>query len=141
MISVAKVIADSWTIQARGAKQGKKPFQACHQQGLVTATASNPLEDQRAVGAAKAKVVLDGDVDRYVPRRIGTKIQIALGILVEDIDRRRYLLVVQRQYGEHAFNSTGTTEQMACHGLGGADHGLVGMIAQGRLDGVGFALS
>ena len=89
MISVAKVIAESRTTPARGAKQGKKPFRGCHQQGLVTATASNPLEDQRAVGAAKAKVVLDGDVDRHVPRRIGTKIQIALGILVEDIDRRR----------------------------------------------------
>ena len=91
MISVAKVIADSWTIQARGAKQGKKPFQACHQQGLVTATASNPLEDQRAVGAAKAERIGNRHINGHIARFVGAIIQIAaaLDILLENIDGGR----------------------------------------------------
>ena len=45
---------------------------------------------------------------------------------------------MQGEHGEHTLNTARTTKQVARHGLGGAHHGLVGMVAQGRLDRVGF---
>ena len=47
--------------------------------------ASNSLEDQRAVGATKAKVVLHCTVDFHVPCGVGAVVQVAIGILVEDV--------------------------------------------------------
>ena len=47
---------------------------------------------------------------------------------------------MQRHHGEHTLNPTGTAQQVAGHGFGGADHGLVSGITQGGFDGVGFVL-
>ena len=46
--------------------------------------------------------------------------------------------MVQGQHGEHTLNPARATQQMAGHGLGGVDHGLLGMVTQRSLDGVGF---
>lgn len=61
---------------------------------------SDALENQRAIGPAKTEVVFDRKVNRRVTRGVGTKIQIALRILIEDVDGRRNFLVVQGQHGE-----------------------------------------
>lgn len=66
------------------------------------------LENQAAVGTAEAEVVFDGDVDTHIPRGIGAVIQVALRILVKDIDGRRTHLVVQGQDREHRLESSGT---------------------------------
>lgn len=66
------------------------------------------LEDQRPVGAAKAEIILQGDIDLHLPCRIGTVVQITLRILVENINGRRGNLMMQRQNGEHRLQTTRT---------------------------------
>src|SRR5690349_5427424 len=92
------------------------------------------LEDERAVGAAEAEVVLDGVLDPHLPRRVGAVVEIALGILVEDVDRRRRDLVAQRQHGEDRLDAAGATEQVAGHRLGRADDELLRVVAERQLD-------
>ncbi len=47
---------------------------------------SDPLEHQRAVGATEAEVVLQGSVDLHLTRGVSAVIQIAIRILIEDVD-------------------------------------------------------
>jgi hypothetical protein len=47
---------------------------------------SSALEQQGAVGATKAEVVLQRRLDLHGPRLIGAVIQVALRVLVEDVD-------------------------------------------------------
>ena len=61
---------------------------------------SDALENQRAIGPAKTEVVFDSKVNRRITCGVGAKIQIALRILIEDVDGRRNFLVVQGQHGE-----------------------------------------
>ena len=77
-------------------------------------------------------------MDFHVPRGVGTVIQITLGVRVHQIDGRRHFLMVQSQHGEHTFNAARPPQQVAGHGLGGTDQHFVRVIAQGRLDGLGF---
>ena len=58
------------------------------------------LKRQRAIGAAKAEIVFQRDFKLHITRGVGAVIQIALGVLVKDIDRRWRDLVVQRQHGK-----------------------------------------
>lgn len=59
---------------------------------------SGPPEDQRAVGAAKSEIVLQGDLDLELTRRVGAIVEIAFRVLIEDIDGwRRYLVM----YSQH----------------------------------------
>ena len=53
-----------------------------------------PLEHQRAVGAAEPERVLQRNVNTHVARGSGTVVEIALGVLVENVDRRRGDLMV-----------------------------------------------
>lgn len=48
-----------------------------------------PLEHQRAVGAAEPERVLQRNVNTHIARGIGAVVEIALGVLVENVDRRR----------------------------------------------------
>ena len=79
-------------------------------------------EDQATVGATEAKVVLQRDIDLHVTCGIGAEIQIAFGILIEDIDRWRRNLMVNGQHGEHRFQAAGSAEQMTRHRFSGVDH-------------------
>jgi hypothetical protein len=60
-----------------------------HPCGHPALFALNAAKDQRTVGAPKAKIVLDRNINLYVPRGIGTIIQVALGILIENVDPSR----------------------------------------------------
>jgi len=97
----------------------------------AAACRSNAAEHQRAVGAAKAEVVLDGVVDPEVPRRVGAVVQVALRILVEDVDRRRGHLALHRQRREHRLDAARPAQQMAGHRLGGIHHQLRRVGAEG----------
>jgi len=55
---------------------------------------SDALEHQGTVGATKAKVVFDRYIDFHVTGHIGTVVQIALWILLKDIDGGRYFLLM-----------------------------------------------
>ena len=79
---------------------------------------SDALEHQRAVGATKSKIVFDSNFNIGVTCGVGAKVQIASGILIENIDSGWNLLVVQSKHGKDRLNTTGTTEQVARHGLG-----------------------
>ena len=99
---------------------------------------SDPLEYQRAIGAAKTKIVFEGHINLHITRRVGAVVQIALGILVEEVGRWGCLLVMQRQHREDAFDAAGPAEQVTGHRLGRTHHRTFGVIAQRSLDGVGF---
>jgi hypothetical protein len=60
----------------------------------------------------KPKVVLAQPHQIFKSRacNIGAVVQITLGILVEDVDGGRALLVVQSQHGEDGFDATGTAQ-------------------------------
>ncbi len=48
-----------------------------------------PLEHQCAVRAAEAERIFQRDVDAHLARGVGAVVQIALGILIDEVDRRR----------------------------------------------------
>ena len=54
----------------------------------------NTAENNGAVGATKAKVVFNGHIDLHISSSVGTVVQIALWILIEDIDSRRRFLMM-----------------------------------------------
>lgn len=62
---------------------------------------SKAFEYQRAVGAAKAKRILERDSNRHVSRKICTVVQIACRIRREDIGGWRRYLVAYGQYSDH----------------------------------------
>jgi len=98
----------------------------------------DPTENQAAVGAAKTEVIFQRVFNVDVSCGVGTIIQIAFWILVVQVDGGRHFLFVQGQDGENTLNTTRATQQVPCHGLRGADQSFLGVIAQGRFDGIGF---
>jgi hypothetical protein len=50
---------------------------------------------QGAVSTPKAKIVFNGVLNLHIPRSIGTVVQIALRVLVEDIDGGWRFLVME----------------------------------------------
>src|SRR4030067_3243826 len=85
---------------------------------------SDLAKHQRAISPAKAEVVVHRDIDLHVTRNIRAVIQIALGILLEDIDGRRRDLVVYRQCAIYRLHPARAAQQMAGHRLGGIHHQL-----------------
>jgi len=64
------------------------PLPSGRRQGRPWDEHSDALEDQRAVGAAEPERVLQRDVDAHLARGIRAVIEIALGVLIEDVDGR-----------------------------------------------------
>ena len=98
----------------------------------------DPTENQTAVGAAETEVIFQRVLNVDVACGVGTIIQIAFWILVVQVDGGRHFLIVQGQDRENALYATRATQQVSCHGLGGADQSFLGVIAQGCFDGIGF---
>ena len=57
-------------------------------------------KNQGAVSTPKAKIVFDRMVNLYIPGSIGAVVQVAFGILIEDIDGGWGFLVMQGQNSE-----------------------------------------
>src|SRR5690606_1980063 len=89
------------------------------------ARGSHPAEHQGAVGSAEAEVVLQGYVDLHLAGNVGAIVQVALGVLLEEVDRRRRDLVVHREGGDDRLEPAGAAEQVAGHRLGGVHHQLL----------------
>ena len=100
--------------------------------------ALSALEHQCAVGAAKAEVIFQSRADRHIARLVGAIVQVALRVLVEQINGRWAFLVVKGQHGKHRLQAAGTTQQMPGHGFSRTDHDALGVFTQRRLDGIGF---
>lgn len=79
---------------------------------------SDAFKHQRTVGATESKIVFNSNFNIGITCGVGAEVQIASGILVENIDSGRDLLVMQGKHGEDRLNTTRTTEQVARHGLG-----------------------
>ena len=106
--------------------------------GRLDSKELDPAENQTTVGATETEVVFQCVVNFDVASGIGTVVQIAFGILVVQVDGGGHFLMVQGEHSENTLNATRATQQVTCHGFCGADQGFLGMIAQGRLDGIGF---
>ena len=65
------------------------------------APGSRSFENERPVRAAKAKIVFDSYIDFEIAGGVGTVIQVTLWILVENIDGRGALLMVNREHGKY----------------------------------------
>ena len=79
---------------------------------------SDAFKHQRAIGATKSEIVFNSNFNVGITCGVGAKVQIARGILIENINSGRNFLVMQGQNGKDRFNATRTTEQVARHRLG-----------------------
>src|SRR3990170_4136711 len=96
------------------------------------------FEQQGGVGAAEAEGIRQGVLHFSLARLVGNVIQVAgrVGLLI--VDGRGENLVAQRQNADAGLQSAGAAQQMAGHGLGGADGHLGGVLAECALDRDGF---
>src|SRR5262245_53987567 len=79
-------------------------------EGLSYRDCGNCIESETfychgSVGAAEAEVVLQGDIDLHFARGVRAVVQIALRILLENIDGRRRHLMMDSQYGQGRFET------------------------------------
>src|SRR5690606_11052837 len=95
---------------------------------------SEAPHQHRAVGAAETEGIGQRHVDLQVARLVGAVVQVAFGILVEEIDGRRRNLVVYRQGREDRLDTARRAQQMPRHGLGGVHHQFIGMVAECELE-------
>lgn len=72
---------------------------------------SDLAHDHRAVGTAEPEGIRQRDVDLHLPCLVGAVVEIALGILIEDVDGGRSDLVVDGQRREHGFDAAGGTSR------------------------------
>ena len=77
--------------------------------------ASDALENQRAVGAAKTKIVFYSNLNVRIPRRIGTVVEVTFRVLVKNIDSWRNFLMVQRENRKNRLNAPGPAQQVTRH--------------------------
>ena len=118
----------------------RTPHRIVHRRGAVHGTRSDQARLNTSVPLVppKPKLFLTA-TSIFISRAVvGAVVEIALRILVEDVDRRRRHLVVQRQHREHRLDAAGAAEQVAGHRLGRVDHQLLGVVAEGQLDRVGL---
>ena len=98
------------------------------------------LEDEGAVGAAEAEGVGERVVDLRGLGLVGDVVEAALGVELDDVHGRRGGLVEHGHDGDAGFEAAGAAEQVAGHGLGGADEERVveGALAEDVFDGLGL---
>ena len=85
-------------------------------------------EDEGAVGAAEAEGVGEGVVDLGGLGRVGDVVEAALGVELDDVHGGRSDLVEHGHDGDAGFEAAGAAEQVAGHGLGGADERVRGRV-------------
>jgi len=97
---------------------------AGHQSGdrMSVVLKSDALKDERTVGTTKAKRILHGVIDAHRSGQIGAIIQITFGIGRLKVNCGRRHLVMNGQDREDRLDTTGATEQVSRHRLGGVHH-------------------
>ena len=88
--------------------------------------------------AAKAKRVADGVVHFHVYALALHVIQIAALARGLQTYGGMYVSLLDGFYAGDELHAASSADQMADHGLGGADLHVVGVVAQGQLDGLGL---
>src|SRR4051812_27745200 len=99
---------------------------------------SPAFEEERAIRPAEAEGVAERVFHTRFARVIRDAIEIALGVLIVQINGRRQALILQRQNRDASFESAGAAEQVPGHRFRGADGNLLRMFAEKILDGLGF---
>src|SRR4051812_10276162 len=94
-----------------------------------------PLKEERGVGAAEAEAVRERVVNARLARLVRHVVEVALGVWVDVVDRRRQLPFANREHGEDRLDAARRAEQVARHGLRRAYRELVCVFAEGLLDG------
>lgn len=89
---------------------------------------------------AEAEVVAESNVNFRFASDVWDIVQIALGILLIEVDGRWDDVVFHRHQTGGDFHPTGCAKKVSGHGFGGADDEAVfGVITEGALDSFGFA--
>src|SRR5258705_7533694 len=83
------------------------------------------FEDEGAVGAAEAEGVRECVVDLYRLGLVGDVVETALRVELYDVHGGGRGLLEHRHDGDAGFETAGAAEEVAGHGLGGADEKLV----------------
>src|SRR5437588_6421063 len=93
---------------------------ACHAatMALVTRSVFELAHDDARVVPAEAERVRDPDGDVSLPRLVRDVVEVALGILLLVVDRRRQQTAVDGEHGEYGLDRPGCAEAMARRALG-----------------------
>src|SRR5712691_4548383 len=71
---------------------------------------SNPFEDQRAVGSTEPERIGERSPNRHAPRLVGNVVEVASGILIEQVGGRGSDLIAYGQDREYRFDPAGRPE-------------------------------
>src|SRR5260370_25455588 len=98
------------------------------------------FEDEGAVGAAEAEGVRERVVDLQGLGFVGDVVEAALWVELYDVHGGGRGLFEHGHDGDAGFEAAGAAEEVAGHGLGGADEELaaVGVLAEEGFDGLGL---
>src|SRR5690606_17176902 len=107
--------------------------------GIVAAFGPVAAEDEGGVLPAETEGIAQDPVHGHGTRLPGHVVQIAGGILLIQVDGGRDHIVPNGEDAGDGLHGAGGPQQVADHGLGGADGQLIGMLAENRLDGLGLA--
>ena len=89
---------------------------------------------------AEAEGVAQGHIDLLGAAHVRAHIQVALRVLVLDVDGRGDEVILNRHHASHQLDTAGSTEEVTRHRLGGADNETVlGIVTEGALDGLHLA--
>ena len=99
---------------------------------------SNFLKTTEALAPPNPKVFDSTLRDRDPARRVRHVVQVALGVGVLEVDRRRDDAVLDREHGGDRLDAAGRAEQVPGHRLGRADRDAPGVLAEDRLDRLGL---
>ena len=90
--------------------------------------------DERDILAAESEAVRQRDVDRGFTSSMRDIIEIAVGIGIVEIDRRRSDTVAYRQQADDRLDAPRGRDQMTHHALGARDRNPIRLLAEGSLD-------
>src|SRR3972149_10630571 len=88
------------------------------------------LEEQRAVRATEAERVAEHVAQPGLARLVRHAVEVALGVLILDVDRRRDQLVPERERRDPGLEPAGRAEQVSRHRLRRAERQRARMLAE-----------
>src|SRR5487761_1041575 len=106
--------------------------------GRFILAAVRALDHERGVVTAKAERVRDHHLEVNLARLVGDVVEVAVRVGLIQVDRGREQPTVQGQHAGRGLDRAGRAEQVAVHGLGGADGELLRVLAEHCLDRLGL---
>src|SRR5690606_5383596 len=91
---------------------------------------SDGLENHGGVLAAEAEVVAHGNADRFLAGLVGHVVEVAVGVRFVEVDGRGDRAFLNGFRADDGLDAAGGAEEVAGHGLGGADGDPAGCFAE-----------